>query len=709
MMRYDKIFNIGATALSMLIALPGTVYAQADTSDWVCEYCPFEDGYRASYEAGATYVSDDAARYGNATGYDEKGGYANLDGEGAYASDGYQLDWYIEDLGLDSRVAELEGGRQGKYGFYVAYRELPYRRFDTTATVFGPSAADTLVLPQSWVPAATTGGFTELDSSLRKLNIQNDRQIIDVGGDWLPTQYFRLYADFRRQNRDGVDIKAGSGFTQSSLLPRTIDYETDQVDLGVRYRAAKGSVTLAYYGSFFTNRNSSLTWDTPFTTDPGAQQLQQAQQPDNEFQQVSLSGAYFADMWDTVVAFSAAVGKGEQNSEFLPYTINPDINTGALPQSSLNGKVDTGNYALTITARPTKRARLKLAYRYDERDNQTAQSDWTRVIVDLLNSGDPTSNVPYSFKRMRLNLSADVRLGDTLRVSGGYDRTELDRDFQEVAEQTEDTGWGQVRWQPAPGFDVRARAGAAERNVDRYDESVGQSLGQNPLMRKYNLAYRYRKFAEVSMSAAMIDSPFSFSATLLAADDDYTQSRLGMTDSSEMRATVDLSWAISDQSSAYLMFGKEEIDATQLGSEQSADADWSAVHEDTFDHLGLGIRWRQLTEKLDLRLDYSHGSGNTSIGVTSLSFGGQSNLPDLESALDSVRLEGLYRWTERLDATINVRFESFSTDDWALQDVAPDTLPTILTLGAEPYNYDVWAVGIGFRYRFGDHDTALTN
>ncbi len=709
MKRNDKIINRGAAALALLIALPGTVHAQADTSNWECEYCPFEEGYRASYEAGATYVSDDAARFGNATGYDEKGGYANLDGEGAYASDGYRLNWYLEDLGLDSRVAELEGGRQGSYGFYIGYRELPYRLFDTTSTVFSPSATDTLALPQSWVPSGTTAGFTQLDSSLRKQNIQSDRQIIDVGADWLPTRHFRFYADYRRQNRDGVDTKAGSSFTQSSLLPRMIDYETDQIDLGVRYQAAKGSVTLAYYGSFFTNRNSSLTWDTPFTTVPGAQQLRQAQQPDNEFQQVSLSGAYFANLWDTVVAFSAAVGRGEQNSDFLPYTINPDINAGPLPQSSLNGEVDTGNYALTVTARPTKRARLKLSYRYDERDNQTAQSEWTRVIVDLLNSGDPTSNVPYSFKRSRLNLSADVRLGSTLRASAGYDRTELDRDFQEVAEQTEDAGWGQVRWQPTAGFDVRARAGAAERNIDRYDESVGQSLGQNPLMRKYNLAYRYRKFAEVTMSAAMIDSPFSVSATVLAADDSYTQSRLGMTDGSELRATIDFSYAISDQSSAYLMFGTEEVDATQLGSEQSAEADWRADHEDTFNHLGLGIRWRQLTEKLDLRLDYSHGSGDTSIGVSSLSFGGMSNLPDLESTLDSVRIEGLYRWTERLDATINLRFESFSTEDWALQDVAPDTLPTILTLGADPYDYDVWALGIGFRYRFGDRDSAATN
>ena len=110
-----------------------------------------------------------------------------------------------------------------------------------------------------------------------------------------------------------------------------------------------------------------------------------------------------------------------------------------------------------------------------------------------------------------------------------------------------------------------------------------------------------------------------------------------------------------------------------------------------------------------MRVDYSHGSGDTKIAVSSESFGGRSDLPDLESTLDSVRLEGLYRWSERLDATVNLRFERFSTEDWALQDVEPDTLPTILTLGADPYDYNVWAIGIGFRYRFGDRDIALVN
>ena len=71
----------------------------------------------ANTYTGATSVSDDAARFGNYTGYDEKGIYANVDGEGRYNKDGYRLDWTIEDLGLDSRVFEITSGKQGVFDF----------------------------------------------------------------------------------------------------------------------------------------------------------------------------------------------------------------------------------------------------------------------------------------------------------------------------------------------------------------------------------------------------------------------------------------------------------------------------------------------------------------------------------------------------------------------------------------------------------------
>ena len=56
----------------------------------------------------------------------------------------------------------------------------------------------------------------------------------------------------------------------------------------------------------------------------------------------------------------------------------------------------------------------------------------------------------------------------------------------------------------------------------------------------------------------------------------------------------------------------------------------------------------------------------------------------------------------KLETNLQLRYENFSTDDWALQGVAPDTLPTILTLGAEPYDDEVWMLGIGFRYLLGE-------
>jgi len=694
--KYSPILAASAAAL----LAPGLSHAQVDTSEWLCEYCPFDSGYRADVEVGATYVSDDAARFGNGTGLDKKGTDADVNGAGHYANDGFQLDWQLADLGLDSRAASLDVGRQGSYEFHLGYRENPYRRFDTTQTIFSASSPDTLSVPSDWVPASTTSAMTGLSSSLRVQDIGTDRQIMDIGAGWTPRNSVRMFANFRHQKRDGIDITSGSMYTLSSLLPRWIDFETDQIDVGLQYSGDRGSLKFAYYGSFFSNGSPSLTWDTPYSAAPGTEQLSMAQEPDNDFQQVSLSGAWRASVWDTVLAFSAAAGRGEQNASLLPYTINPNISAAALPVSSINAEVDTGNYAFTATSRPTNRVRLKFAYTYDERDNNTAQYDWARVITDLFSAGEVEQNTPYSFDRSRLKVSGELRVFSNIRLSAGYDRTDLNRDYQEVAEQTEDTGWGQLRWQPVSWFDLRARGGASERDIERYDETLAASLGQNPLLRKYTLAYRYREFGELAATVSMRDKPFSIGLTAFVADDDYSQSKLGMTMSEEQRIAVDINWAIGENASIYLMTGQETIDAEQLGSELGGVSDWRAQHEDRFSHVGAGFLWRPVDGKFDLKLDYTHGDGETDILVTSQS-GGQSQLPDLTSTLDSLRLEARYRWSDRWETTVNVRYEKFSADDWALQDVGPDTLPAVLTLGAEPYNYDVWAVGIGFRYRVG--------
>jgi MtrB/PioB family decaheme-associated outer membrane protein len=709
-----NIFTLPKTRNLLLVAI--TVAAmtatmaqaqQVDTSAWECEFCPFESGHRADYQLGASSVSDDAAYLGNASGYSEEGVYANVDGVGSYASEGHQLRWLVEDLGLDSRYAELAGGRQGTFDYDLSYREIPRTQFFTTKTIFQQSTADTLSLPAGWVRAADTSGFTELDASLARRDIERDRSILQIGGRYLATSRISISADYNRQEQQGVDITGGSYFFNTSQLARPVDYVTDAADFNVRYTADSGYLSIGWHFSDFESDTDSVNWENPFTSSPGSEIGAMAQPPGNNFNQLSLFGGYGFSQSRTVVAFSAAAGRMRQNKAFLPYTTNANVVVGPLPRLSLEGEVDTANLAFSLNSKVFAKARVKLAYRYDERDNSTAQDLWTGVLAETFVSGTDT-NIPYSFERSTLNLSADYDLFDTVRISGGYDRKTIDRDFQEVAEQTEDSGWGRLLWRPNGALRFDIKGGTHRREIDRYDEDLAVTLGQNPLLRKYNLAFRYRAFGELTFVASFPESPVTITFNGLYADDSYTQSRMGLTSGNELRLTGDLSWALGDKSSLYLTGGYEDIESEQFGSEQFARDDWNGTNNDSFYTAGGGFRVREIGGKFDLQLDYTRSEGTSEISVTSAA-AGLSRFPDLESTLEYLRVLLSYRQSDRLALTANLRYQSFLAADWALEGVEPATIPSVLALGAQPYDEDQIIIGLGFRYLIGGSENAPSN
>jgi MtrB/PioB family decaheme-associated outer membrane protein len=530
---------------------------------------------------------------------------------------------------------------------------------------------------------------------------------MELGGRYLPSSRISLSASYRRQERDGLDIYGGSYFTQSSLLPGSFDYVTDIADFGIRYAGDNSFIALAYHLSEFESNTTALTWETPFIPTPGAEFAALAQPPDNSFQQISLSGNYRLAQHPTVIAYTAAIGSMDQDAPFLPYTTNATLAASPLPRANLAADVDTRNLAVSLTSRIFDKARLKISYRYDERDNQTAQDAWNRIITDTFVSLESETNIPYSFERSTFNLSAEYRLFDSVRVSGGYDRKTIDRDFQEVAEQTEDSGWGRLRWRPNETIQVTVRGGAAERDVDAYNETFAASLGQNPLMRKYNLAYRYRRFGELTVTASLPESPVTLTVKGMYADDEYTRSQLGLTAADELRLAADLSWALSENTSIYLSGGYENIESEQAGSEQFAAPDWRASNNDDFYTVGAGFHARQIADNFDLQLDYMRSDGTSEIELES-DVSGSSRFPDIESTLDYLRLRLSYRRSERTQFDINLRYQRFEAEDWALEGVGPATIPVVLTLGAKPYDDKVLLFGIGFRYLIGGSDESIT-
>ena len=697
----------GLLALSVVaaigaLAMPWDVQAQSvDTSDWACEFCPFDEGYRADYAVGASVTDEDSAYFDNATGIGEEGTYLDLDGSGLLVSDDLRWDWTLEDAGLDSRRIETGLSNQGVFDVRLGYAELPRREFITTSTVFRAGTGSSLTLPSGWARAGTTSGFSALDSSLIDQPIESDRSTLEFGARYLGTEGVTVSADYRRQERDGNNILGGAYYTNASLLPMPFDYTTDEVDLSVGYAGRQGSVSLAWYLSDFKSDGKAFAWESPFTTLAGAETAELAQPPDNRFHQVTLTGGYRFDALSSHVNISAAVGRiDQQDDALLGYTTNPNLDTAALPLARLNGEVETTRIALDFGARPFEKARVRLAYSYDERDNETAQETWSRVIADSFLSGEPELNLPYSYERSTLTASASYDLLSSLRLDAGLKYREIDRDFQEVAEQDETTGWGRVRWQALDALRISAKGGTARRDIDRYDEALAVRFGQNPILRKYNLAYRYREFGEVLIDGSLADGRLGFSLTGIANDDSYSESQLGLISGDELSVTGDLNWTISDRSSVYLHAGVDSIESVQFGSELGSGNDWQAFNEDEFVTVGGGLRFRQLGEKVDLELDFARSNGTSEIAIDSAA-GGNSRFPDLETTLDYVDAKLSYAYSDSLVLSFRARLQRFEAEDWALEGVEPATIPTVLSLGAQPYDDEIVIIGIGFSYSAG--------
>jgi hypothetical protein len=275
---------------------------------------------------------------------------------------------------------------------------------------------------------------------------------------------------------------------------------------------------------------------------------------------------------------------------------------------------------------------------------------------------------------------------------------EQDRTLQEVESQDEFLSYGRVRVRPLSGLEVDARYGNSRREIDNYDETLALAQGQNPLLRKYNLAYRFREFIDLRASYSPASLPLSLAVTAVLADDSYTQSQLGLTDGEEQSITADLSWFVSERASLFLNAGFDDIESVQLGSESFGEADWRGTNDDSFTTWGGGFRIDDIGGKVDLSVTALTSSGESSIVVDNQARG-RDAFPDLKTDLDRLRLDLSYRHSDRLDFTLATTYQRFKASDWALQGVGPATVPQYFSLGAEPYDDENVILSIGVRYR----------
>lgn len=690
-----------SNTLFLLVALGLLARAEAataapDTSAWKCSACPFPKGTTGSVEAGVGVVSEESARFGDYTGLQRKGAHAVLGGTLSSRSEtGFYADLGASDLGLDNRSLLARGGQGGLYGLQIGYSELPRHFFGDAFTPFGGAGGDTLTLPPGF--RASNTAAMPLATTLQPVDLGYKRTRLDLGGSWMALQDWTLRVGFSRDVRDGTRAVYGAFGTVASQLVAPVDQVTDQLEVSAAYTTRQLQLSLGYLVSRFDGGPQALTWDNPFLAlVPGADRGQLALAPDNQLHQLTGSAGWTISPGVRASA-DFALGRLTQNASYLDPTLNTLLATRVppLPAGSLDGRVITFNGNAKLSATPVPELRLQAVYARDVRDNQTDRLSYPLVGSDAFVDTAARTNTPFSLTQDRLKLSADYRGFAAVKLSAGAEQDNRLRNFSEALTTRETTVWARAGLQPREDLALALKLTSARREHTSYGTAIWFGAPENPLLRKYNLARRERDTAGARADYT-VNEKISVGLSADYANDAYDESVVGLRGARSVNAGLDVTAALGERTQLTAFAQSERIRSHQGGSD--AGTDWTALNEDRFDLVGVGIKHSLLAGKLDVGADVSVSRSRSDVSVDA----GRPDpsFPAAKTSLDSVRLHASYKLQDNLWLSGSFWHERYTSQDWRLDGVMPATVLNLLSLGAQAPQYNVNVLRLAMRYRF---------
>jgi len=287
----------------------------------------------------------------------------------------------------DSRELGLSLTEPGEWRLKASYGELVHTNPYTinTGVVGAGSTAPQVV----YLPGGVGSGYNT--------QLQTKRSNVGLGfSKWIDNA-LQIEVDFKTEKQDGsrpfgigmncpspvapgcqgtTGIAAGWA---TLMLPQAVNSNTSQIDARVNYSIDKLRLSVAYYGSFFQNNNPTLNPSVPGSLNnplgtllplsAGLQPLLNlpvAQEPDNRFNQLSLTGTY--DLAEkTRASFKLSYANTTQNQNFAA----SGLSGAPAGVTSLGGNVNTTLAWLGITSRPIPKLTLQADIRYADRDDKT--------------------------------------------------------------------------------------------------------------------------------------------------------------------------------------------------------------------------------------------------------------------------------------------------------------------------------------------------
>lgn len=703
--------------------------------------------YNGSVEIGVGYVSDENFEFGEYSGLNEDDAFVigNVDWSGG--SDGALWNLFGSNLGLDTR----EGGgrwRNERWEFFLEYDGQKQVRNNTGRTPF--RGGETLLLPDTWVSGVNTGDFTALDASLRGLDLEIERDIYSFGMSYQLSSAISLEGSVSYEEREGrrergAAIAPNLSAGDAVLIPAQIDEEKLTVDLAVNFAVDGFALTGSFFYNDYDNQDEIVSWQNPYSNfgpnigyPNGFGGL--SEEPDNEYWRGRLMGTWV--IAPTLrVQLDASYGKTEQDQNFLPYTVNPALLTqaAALPRSNLDSELETLVADARVFWNPWRKLRLEGYWHGEERDWDMPRDGYQYVMADSFVIPDPSGRLyntahDYSVNTYGIEGSYPLPLKSKLWLT--YEYEEFDRDNTAVEKSEEDRYKLRYRLPISEGLNMRLEALYGDRNADLYewDQSYyarldadqinatpdSQRYLNHPLLSQYHLATREQVEVKLDFDW-QLNADWNLMLNLLYRENDYDETDLGLTDDELDSASFTASWVASESIvlNAWVSASKLENQQTgrafRGGAEKNAfeifpplpqasdpARNWNVDVEDEAIAIGLGIDW-QISDRLELSADYSYQDTDSDYDFSN---GGAADLSadplpaDYDSTMHHVILEGAWHYRDNLSIGLNYQYWNYDSDDWAIQDVAPNTIDKVLSLGMEPADEDLHYIGTSIIYRW---------
>lgn len=765
--------------IAALALLPAASRAADESDDVAALVKP-----TSTVEIGIGANDKKSPKFGEYSGLGHKGadliGNIDLAGGTAYGqgSGTYRYSLTATDLGLSSRSLSAQAVEQGQWRFGLSYDALRHDFTDTYQTPLdGTMGGNRFIIPAAFgivstATASTPYGTQNLTATQKglfhDLSVRSDRETTTLAGGYDFNEHWNLRISWGHVEQDGAKLMAAStdgnipatGTTPTGYAPgreaililaNPTAYTTDNLSLALNWTGEHGYAAVTYTGSRFADKYRQVDFSNPYTSAAavptgtvlaGAAPVDAlSTMPDNFFRQLGVSGGY--DL-RARTHLTASVSRGE-NTQNQSYVNLDQMQTGGLPQTSLNGRVVTTHADLKVTDRSVPRLTLAAAVKYNERDNRTASA--TYAFKDLGAASESSVNTPMSHRRTQVEVSGDYRVaaGQTLHL--GYEVERISRwcnnDAANNAQGTLSTtnaGYYQVASCAQVPHSKESKLGAGYRQAIGDDAHLSLGIGYNERDAQVNPSfynpmqtnaegfenYGYLAFFQASRRQVSAKGGFDWQATkglsltgsVRSSRDDYSDSALGVQHGESLSANLDATYEFSEKTSASA-FASWQRRARSLLTANGRNAVAALPNQWTNDltdkGLTLGVTARHaglMGGKLELKGDavysWANTASTTQLLYTATACTTPSNagfncgpLPDVRTKMAQLKLTGTYAVDKRSSVIAGYQFQKLSASDYyynfyQLGYTGTTTLPTNQ---AAP-SYEVNRLYLMYRYSF---------